>query len=326
MKKYKLLGLCLALAMGSLASCDDNDDAPILDTKVYINTETIPVNFLKGGSVVENYITDKTDASFEVKFPVRITMPYSRDVQVELSIKPELVAAYNEANGTHYTLLNKEALKIENTTLTIPKGKMQSTDSLKITFVDSSKMGEGTSFGLPIAITGVTKSSDLKISTNQYFVWTTVEKSILNVKVVDAVPGTIVDHSKWVANSEAVGTIFTDEDVTSSRRLYRGDKISYDLGGEETYKGFSITSNYGQYANYHMDPETITFEISENGTDWQNIGVTTMIPTESGDASNPYIQYVQFVKPVKASHIRFTFTDAPGKYGYILFSELNLYK
>jgi len=326
MKKYKLLGLCLALTMGSLSSCDGNDDAPKLDTKVYINTEVVPVNFLESGHVVENCITNEMEVSFEVKFPVRITMPYSRDVQVELSVKPELLTAYNEANGTNYMLVDEESLKIENTILTISEGKMQSTDSLNITFADASKMGDGSSFCLPIAITGITNSSDLKISTNQYFVLAIVEKSILNVKVIDVVPGTVVDHSKWIVNSEVVGTVFTDEDVTSSLRLHRGDKVSYDLGGEDTYKGFSITSNYGQYARYHMDPGTITFEISKNGTDWKSIGTTTMTMTETGDISNPYIQYVQFVKPIKASYIRFTFTDAPGKWGYIFFSELNLYK
>jgi len=215
---------------------------------------------------------------------------------------------------------------MENNVLTIPKGKIQSTDSIKITLIDESKMGEGTNFILPVAITEVTNKSDLKISTNQYFVLATVEKSMLNVKLVDTVPGIVVDHSKWIASSETVGTTFTDDDVTSSLRLKKGDNVSYDLEVEDTYKGFSITSNYGKYASAHMDPETIAFEISEDGTNWQSIGVVKMVQNESGDATNPYIQYVQFVKPIKASYIRFTFTDAPGKWGYIFFSELNLYK
>jgi hypothetical protein len=117
----KILGYVLLLAVMSTTGC-------LKDEKYMAIDETgAVVEFPVGGPGVVNNVLDVTPflgTSLDTSIAINIASPQvlDRDVQVTVQLTPTIITDYNTNNGTTYTPLPLANYRIENYTVTIPKG------------------------------------------------------------------------------------------------------------------------------------------------------------------------------------------------------------
>lgn len=77
------------------------------------------------------------------------------DVHINMVVRPDLVESFNKTYHKNYEVLPEEAYQIDNTTLTIKKGKHITTEGLRINIVDRDRMKMGKTYLVPVSIAEV---------------------------------------------------------------------------------------------------------------------------------------------------------------------------
>lgn len=134
MKKY-IFGT-LAAAMMLTSSCSDHNE---YSDVVYLT-----------GTLTSSNIRVAVDGESETVFTVSSSAKAASDMQVIIAPAPELLDAYNKANGRDFQAPPADAYAMDNGTVTIKAGSSQSSQATLV--ANSERLAEGVSYCLPVTI------------------------------------------------------------------------------------------------------------------------------------------------------------------------------
>lgn len=253
------------------------------------------------------------------KFAAYLTREISSDVLVSVSTDESLVAAFNSANSTSYALLPAANYKmVGSTQLTIPAGRVISTDSLRVQLVDRIKLDNNNGYILPLSISEVSaKDKGAKPSTNYRTVYVIVKGTYSNISDAQTtLGGTFISRTGWVltvsnTTSGALGPAMLDGSNTTAWRSSNSSTaakwLTIDMLTAQQIKGFVYVPNYvlttenatGINVSTSMDNVTWTSQGS-----WKGTG-----PLATSSAASPDLKNINFIIPVQARYFRFDITS-----------------
>lgn len=209
----------------------------------------------------------------------------ANDIRVTFKVRPDLVAAYNEAHGTAYPLMLEESYTIQDEAVTIRKGKLMS-DPVKVNIHTAALDGIGT-FVLPVHI----ESVDADITVNEE-----LRTAYLLINgFYTANPFTPYDRAAWSiagcsseepgeggggggAALNAIDDVNTTYWCTAWRKTKPGPPhwIAVDMGKENDIHGFILRGRQDgtdpEQPKSSGNPRVLLVQVSENGTDWTDAG------------------------------------------------------
>jgi len=290
--------------------------------KVYINTQTSYVNNYKL-AVVHTPLSSMGD--IEVEFPARCTNEATTSMNVTFALDNSLVDTYNAQHLTTYSEVPSGLVTLENNMLTIPKGGLASTDSLKV-YIPDNVLVQLTEdeYLVPIKITSVSGAKNVAISTNLSIVYITITTSFTNCydspEEEDMEGDLIADRSAWSA------TLDVELYSGSLDNMFNGNTRSYwrvrpsqectlvvDLAAE--YAGITGIRINTYRNSYNLT--TINVYSSSDGVTWESQGEAVLATGETE-------QYIKFYSPLTARYLKFEITGWVSS-SYIRVAEFDVY-
>lgn len=165
MKYIYLSSLVIALSAFLFMGCD-NADYKAQGNSLYIADAA--------GTAKAATIT--MDGGADINVTVRLAQKLAEDVEVEIGFAPEIIAGYNENNGTEYEALPAEQLP-QDATVTIPAGEISANFQLHIDDFATN----GITYVVPLALGNVLKGNVTKSAAQGRFIY--VLSKPLNVSV-----------------------------------------------------------------------------------------------------------------------------------------------
>lgn len=162
MKKYTLLSLMALLLC--LTGCKEGPD---FGDAIYVT-----------GTLTSSNIKFLVDGQSSMGLTVTSTTKADTDIKVGLKPVPEQLSSFNASSGRNCQLPPEGSYTIEGSEVTIESGKSLSTQ-IKVN-ADASKLQEGVSYCLPIAITSV-EGGDLKVLETSRTAYVMLTK-VINIK------------------------------------------------------------------------------------------------------------------------------------------------
>lgn len=162
--KYSILGLAASLVC--FASCVEGES---FGDGIYLT-----------GTLNSNAIRFAVDEESSMGLTATSTAKATEDITVRFEVVPELVEEYNAMNGRNCQLPPSSAYQLENQTVTISAGKVQSS-AMKLTSW-SDALEEGVSYCLPIRITETTGGLDAIASAKTAYI---LMNKVINIKVAN---------------------------------------------------------------------------------------------------------------------------------------------
>ncbi|HEY0109382.1 MAG TPA: DUF1735 domain-containing protein [Fibrella sp.] len=155
MRKYSLLALAGATAL-FLSSClkDKNIEDRVYGMRGISDVKLVELPQAPEQTIAMNFFNRDTTFSL---LAVRLNsdQPASQDIKVTLVPNPTLVADYNTAHGTNYTVPGSNVYTVDNLTVTIPAGQREG--YLKVT-TNPANVAQGT-YALGFSIGSVSDNS-----------------------------------------------------------------------------------------------------------------------------------------------------------------------
>lgn len=173
-KNLSVFALSAAAMVMAAAGCTKTEEINILDTyqRAYLSRCLVPNNEFDWVNSAGNAFTNTgfvTTTTFD--FYLRTTYPAEKPVGATLCVPEdykELVAAYNDANGTDYLPMGEEYLEYINSHATINAGSTKSRDVYSVKFANvSAPAGD---YLLPISFT-LDAGAPAKVSTTTHVVY-----------------------------------------------------------------------------------------------------------------------------------------------------------
>ena len=324
MKKI-YLGLALLAAAVTFTACSQEDYI----TEVKGNPNNLV--YLVQGPTVNTYNVQATPVGlfgdFNVQIPVRTTK--SASATATAAIAPELVEAYNEANGTDFAAVPAEAVAFESASVTVEK--QQGSISVVPNGDKLSLLEAGKTYLVPVKLTtatGGTVSEDFGV---YYFLLSSTEKPNKNVNSINDVVGTkITDYTGWTVTcggktqdaslifgvDKADETIVPYGDKTCVIDQYEGNislassnSIVIDMQRNHKISAVATTNYYKVFSNRVVRKlfDDYKFEGSVDGTEWVNLGHTPWSWDTESSSEDGY-QYVSLFAGFDCRYLRLTFT------------------
>ncbi|GAB3654071.1 DUF1735 domain-containing protein [Echinicola sediminis] len=316
MKKNTIFNLGLViLAMVSLVSCEEDTEGLSPHAQLYmpqaINKPSQHTLVLK-------------DSAQALVFGAAYGSPELLDMEmgVQFEVAPELVADFNQQNGTAYAMVPEGSYELSGTQASILSGKMQS-ESLKVWINPGKGFDFETHYLLPITITSV--ESDLPINESLKTTYFLLEA---NPPIYEA-----FDRSEWsildVSSEEVVGE---GENNGNAKHALDGDigtfwhtqwygaspglphVIAVDMAESRLLSGFSFVQRQNRSSG---NVNEIFIELSEDGENWQQV---ELFPGNLPDdnANN----HVFLKSPQNARYFRVTITSTHGDTGHTHLAEI----
>jgi hypothetical protein len=136
-------------------------------------------------------------AGTDVNVTVRLSKQVDYDVKVEVSLNPDLLDQFNDANSTSYLLLPSNHFQwTDKTILTIPAGEIGATLKIHVDNFDT----QGKRYALPVVLNNVIQGDVSKSASQSQFVYVIAKPLITSVPVMKAVDGVGVraaPTTKW---------------------------------------------------------------------------------------------------------------------------------
>lgn len=264
--------------------------------RVYVKTPT---------SYVNNYscpIIQTPVSSIGVvtaSFPAQSTLAASTDLKVLFTVDNSLISTYNSAHSTTYGQVPDSLISLVNSLVTIPKGAMSSTDSVKISITNkrlSYLMNPG--YVIPIRLFEVNSVDNTTISSNLNIVYIVITASITNCynsPVIGDMVGTLISpRTAWTATLDATpssGTLANMFDAKTNTYWYvspsKEVNLTVNLGSATTnITGLRIHCYSSTYYMYSLVVYT-----SNDGVNWNSQGLANL------STASTY-QYVKFYSPI----------------------------
>ncbi|RAV31012.1 discoidin domain-containing protein [Sinomicrobium soli] len=236
------------------------------------------------------------------------------NISVSLEVRPELVAQYNEENGTSYAPMAADSYRLSEEQVTIPAGKSGS-NSIQLE-VNPLKFSSLRPHLLPLSIKSVAPEITIDEGLQTVYVlvtgryeenpfeklpqdaWTLLEVSSDENDGPDtggrgyhAFDGSLETfwHSQWRR----------DED---GNRPGHPHHISIDMGQPETLHGLEIFGRTNQVGG-NGNPRDVFVEVSDDGENWQEMEQYALENTASNTLYFPEVVTVRYFRlTVLASH------------------------
>lgn len=322
----KILCIC-AISLIGLCACNDKETYDIEGNEgfVYLNELKGFPRCMDERSIVKTF-SGVLGEELRVKFPVKCTMPANKTTKVSFGINNNYVDEYNAQNGTNYISLDENILAIENQSLTIAKGNIESADSLTLCIPKENILSvEEGNYLIPIEIketdglprTELTERNIYHLTLNVKF------RNILfaTEAEMNGIATLVTDKSDWSIKYVGVNTmpninkIIDGNNLTYSNvRWNSGDYFELDLGQvHNTLMGLYLNFNFSYYGW-----RDIHVSVSEDGAKWIGMG-------DDNVSTSDQIRAVKFLSPIKARYIRFEPITQP-QYSYIFMSEVSIYE
>ncbi len=271
--------------------------------KVYFNTETQYVNLYKF-TVLHTPVS--STGNIIARFPVRCTKEASSELKVSLVVDNSLVENYNRLKNTMLSQVPENYFELSNNILTIPKGKMISSDSVSLSVLPNflpelKKDG----YLIPVKISSVNGSNDIEISSNLNVVYIIISTSWTNCY-----------NSPVLADMTGMSLITprTGWSATINVSLYSGNLSQMFDGSTSTYwqirpsQSFTLTvdlnTEYNNITGIRSHTNSTSYNLtkvnvytSTDGLNWVFQGSPTL------STATTY-QYIKFYQPVTARYIR----------------------
>lgn len=214
------------------------------------------------------------------------------NITVKFRVAPEYLAIYNYENYSSLEILAAESYSISNTEVTIPAGKLRSTDAVIIDIDTNYLEGTGV-YVLPVHIESVNGVSIPPISKDLRTVYLKVNGYF------DTNPYQYIDRATWGVSSYSSqepnedsgrgGSAFNaidDDNYTYWSTAWRASQpghphwIAIDMGEDQDLHGFTIR---GRADNDDIDkvyarsnPIAISIQIGNDGVVWTDAGSYTL--------------------------------------------------
>lgn len=315
------VGLC-ALFM-SLMSCGDNEtydfEGDSMNRVFLRNTQN---NF----KVIHTAIGSISMVDY--KTPVFSTRKAKTTIKAMVSVDNSYVSKYNTAKGTNYGTIPLEDIDLVNSTLTIPKDSMASSDSVNIKIKSSAldKLTEA-AYLIPIKISEAS-GGNAAASTNMnvtYVIVTTETNNINDAATETDIRGALVsDRSTWTAISSPTNS--------TTSRLFDGNNSTYFSLSSYTTSNADLTLTIdmsksfkisGLNLNYRGNAASSYFSgvsvyVSQDNTTWTEVGKLTATKLYTVFYGSYEARYVKFVKKATLYYGSYYYTT-------IYLSEFNVY-
>ncbi|WP_215223145.1 discoidin domain-containing protein [Echinicola shivajiensis] len=317
MRKYTLfhLGVAGLLTMATLSSCENEELEISPFAKIYM-----PQAIDKPSQ----HTLVMTDSAQALVFGAAYGSPdiLGMDMEIQFELAPEMVAEFNQENGTDYEMIPEGAYELSGDRASIISGEMQS-QSLKVWVNPGKGFDFETQYLLPVTIKSV--QSDLPIN----------EALRTTYFLVDANPPIYeaFDRSQWnvfdVSSEEVSGE---GENNGHAKHALDGDIetfwhtqwqgaspglphiITVDMGESKFVNGFSFVQRQNRGTG---NVNELFVELSEDGENW------TSVELFPGNLPNDNNNNPVFVKiPQNARYFRVTITSTYGDTNFTHLAEI----
>ena len=291
--------------------------------KVYINE-------LAGGNeasveVVQTPVSLVLPEEDAISFTVKLTVPVAQDVTVTVAADDEKAAAYK----SDCDVLPASSYQLSKTQVTIPAGKLESTEPIKLQLVESDAIRnmERTAV-VALSLSAASQGADVGKNMNTYY-------AVVNKKVTNFKGQNTEELEGRTQVSYDAYTVVDDwgEDYTAILKDGNYDWSSACYGYYEFYLLATFTEPHpvsavvfhasSTYPDYYT-PKTVGVLTSMDGETWTSQTGGTYVNTirpSSGSTPIPFVLYT----PVTCKYLKFRVVDS-FYYGYSYISELKLYE
>lgn len=291
--------------------------------KVYINE-------LAGGNeasveVVQTPVSLVLPEEDAISFTVKLTAPVAKDVTVTVAADDEKAAAYK----SDCDVLPASSYQLSKTQVTIPAGKLESTEPIKLQLVESDAIRnmERTAV-VALSLSAASQGADVGKNMNTYY-------AVVNKKVTNFKGQNTEELEGRTQVSYDAYTVVDDwgEDYTAILKDGNYDWSSACYGYYEFYLLATFTEPHPVSAvvfhasssyPYYYTPKTVEVLTSMDGETWTSQTGGTYVNTirpSSGSTPIPFVLYT----PVTCKYLKFRVVNS-FDYGYSYISELKLYE
>lgn len=290
--------------------------------KVYIN-ELAGSGNEASVEVVQTPVSLMLPEEDAISFTVKLTAPVAKDVTVTVAADEEKAAAYN----SDCDVLPASAYQLNKTQVTIPAGKLESSEPIILQLVESDAIRNLERTGVvALSLSAVSDGADVGKNMNTYYA--VVSKKVTNFKgqnVADLEGRTQIPYDSYTVTDD-YGDDYTAE-------LSDGDNSTYCYGYYEFYLMATFTNPTPVSAlvfhaeasyPYYYTPKIVEVLTSNDGEEWtsQTDGtVTSTIRPFSATTPIPFVLY----SPITCKYVKFRVEDS-FYWGYSYVSELKLYQ
>lgn len=265
MKEILKYGFAAVLIALGFASCEE---LPDYQTTIDAAPELVYVN-PKGGDTFSTLVVHRpigSTGSFLKEFQVSANTTNHGDATVTVAYAPDLVAEYNQANGTSYAVLPEEYFTLENDIVVVHADTTASRDTVRIRLNEEADLSALTERGYlaPFKVT----SKDLAISEQMGNLWFVVNTEINLIRPLESADDMVGfpagGTSAWTADFANAKNLFDGSNSTSvSFSNSERNVIEIDMKQVNMVTGFKLnTYSIGDFS----------IEYSEDGVEWNQAG------------------------------------------------------
>lgn len=255
-------------------------------------------------------------------FYVKLSKPVAQDVTV--TVKENNTAVASVGNNL---LLEPGAVAIENATVTIPHGQMQSTLPVKITI----KEGDALNKMLADKKNGVTavsieSATGVSVARQYNCVQINVHREEINIYKGKDMDGlTQIPYDSYSVTSQRNWDIPELSDGTTIDYYYdvmsAKPKLTCQFDTETSISGIALLTKTIDYYYGYYDPTKVMIETSNDMSEWTGQGT---LDRPASQAIENF--YIHFYTPVKAKYLRISLLDAAAYNTFVMVGELQLFK
>jgi hypothetical protein len=318
----KIYGLAVALVVLAVAtSCKKAVEIPGGSDSKY-SMIYLPA----AARTVNNYIFRMTDSVQQIAIGTTLggTGQADKDIRVQYQVDQKLVDDYNAANGTTYPILPAAAYEMQTNTV-ISKGQVSS-PLVQIKVNPSKGLELFKKYLLPVTIQSVSDGVQLNSNLRTAYYIVSASLNLDDFTEFDRSKWTILSYdSQEPAEGQPNGGLalsaIDNNPLSFWHTKWDGGEtpmphwLAIDMGETKTLHGITLI---GRQSDNKGKPKDITISVSNNGTDWEDVGQIT------GQDINDKQKY--FVSTFReARYFRYTVTAAYGATRYTHLAELGAF-
>lgn len=242
-------------------------------------------------------------------------------IELNISPSPELLSSYNESNETALELLPASAYRVVSSAPVQIAAGSRVSSAYQIEITNAAALTNPGGYLLPLSINTIeSKDKGVQISTTHRAMYLEITYAFNNIQAGETpLTGTLADRTGWsvsVSNTTngAPGSNLLDGSNSSVWRSSNSSSaakwIVLDLAALREVKGFRISPSYN---SANENAKSLSIAISDDNLNWTEQGIWNGTGTRSGtNASNPDFKGINFISPVQARYVRFTYLSWVG--------------
>ena len=318
MKKFYIYIFTIVVAVLALASCEQDEDyTTVIDaptTLVYMNTEdsnwhSTTIMHKPTGSI----------GSYELQFPLRCNTSIHDAMTLTLVYDADAVTAYNEENGTEYSILPEDNISIENASLTLAANEIETADSVTVSLTGDLSALTDTSYLCALVI--VSSEDNVSSAYGTFYLEIDTETNIIKpLESADDMMGFLATTTGWTADCDDYSYLF---DGSTSTEVYYGStdwELTIDMKQSLMVTGLGLYL-YGSYLS------SISIEYSDDEFNWSQAGTPTsdeyVYSSTSSSSWYPGMLYIAVYDYFEARYIKLDMSFKYYYYSYLC--EVNVY-